>query len=769
MKKIISTIVVVMMVGIFMSCGTPEKEGLGNIPDYLQVRLKIADEKPVSMGDDIQFYWKDRAIEEIGSTNIRMSFNKKLKGMAGKPYETAKILLDEKKDEWMLEADYDRYIYGFVKDSAILLIPERSDKNDARIYMRDGKAKAKVVVCKSTIEGTLVWRMLQYCVYHYPLSVYSHDNLDLNSTKSMRRLPIRICDIDNDGIPELACYGSIEKYSTKLTWSYHEIDSRITRFNFSITPPEPIFDKASNTYNLVYKKTHKWNDDEFIIPHILKLEDEQLIDISYKYPATIQKIIEDDPMIDFEHPVVKYLYCQVVGTEARYIEDFLTEFDPAYEVKHWIDEGNQLEDIRNYLTQIHADNIVDSSKKKTTYQPEYENIELQETVENMDSDEDILNEIYLYQSREEAWEQFEKLYSKKDFISLEDVESIWFDETNDHDVKPDNLSIEQVNFNIEDNSYWPDRKLGKFKKIEIEDEMLYFDLNNETNFPLLMYRYIQTTHNYMHPFRNEICLDIEIGNWKPFKFYMIPFSKDIWIIYNNYRGDRTSSQYSIVEFNDKRMRQILDWRVGFMHNEFVKFMGICDVNVDYIPDLVMYYEGLVATNNSSNYVIYSIIDDRLVQLDFGIEGLGQVEFFYGMDDGYPHFGTFELGINAFDFKLYTCEASMRYSCIHVLEPREDGCIYDVTYLYPTEEHIGVLKSVKEANRIGFYALTHLESLGLTRAGQKKFLEVTEGETLSENDKISNNIIRDCMKIDKPFHVQSTEDIPEGWEINHVYR
>jgi len=69
----------------------------------------------------------------------------------------------------------------------------------------------------------------------------------------------------------------------------------------------------------------------------------------------------------------------------------------------------------------------------------------------------------------------------------------------------------------------------------------------------------------------------------------------------------------------------------------------------------------------------------------------------------------------------------------------------------------------------FEEVCNLEAIGLTKAGQKKFLEVMESETLSENDKIGNNIIRDCMKIDKPFHVQSTDDVPEGWEINHVYR
>jgi hypothetical protein len=327
-----------------------------------------------------------------------------------------------------------------------------------------------------------------------------------------------------------------------------------------------------------------------------------------------------------------------------------------------------------------------------------------------------------------------------------------------NDYYCEELEEKQYDINIEPESYWPERQLGSFDKIIFTKDEEHYEY--EENFPLFVFYYIKSTHKTTNPHTSIV----ELDNYElePSAFFMIPLSEDVWVIFAKNDEMNLYPQYSIIQFKGNKVVQLLDWQIGYQYREYIDICGVYDVNYDGFNDVVLSSSGIPATHISSDIKIYSMVDDELIQLEFNINGLNDVEYFYGFDGSYIHFGTLELGIVPFDSKLDRGGASGRFSCIHIMEARDDGYIYDVTYQYPNMEK-GMSNSY-----CSFRDLTYFESIGRTRDAQNKLLECLEQENTDTKDTMSH-IIKDCMNMNMPFHVQSKEDIPTGWDYYHVYR
>jgi hypothetical protein len=238
---------------------------------------------------------------------------------------------------------------------------------------------------------------------------------------------------------------------------------------------------------------------------------------------------------------------------------------------------------------------------------------------------------------DEIWDEYKEILDEKSFITIQDIRSVCSgsnDESYNDFHQEEFYEREKYSeeFEIEPNSYWPERHLGKLEYIPLESKRVFLgEFEFESVQELVTYIFDQT---YII---NIVDFISETGDVIPLDYEIFPFSKNIWCINVYFYGDSTLKLHNYFEYSDKNnLYQLSDWIGGYPFTH--PFDGLFDIDqngqLDLIYNTSPMHQGkeIITFKNKERYEIKLIID-----------GMTKVDLFYGVRDGLAHFGTSNLG------------------------------------------------------------------------------------------------------------------------------
>ncbi|HOO96216.1 MAG TPA: hypothetical protein PKV16_00420 [Caldisericia bacterium] len=779
-KKFALSTVVLCLVSVMTACNqmktNTESGDLTGIEGRFKPNIETQDTEPVSVDENIQFYWKDKVICKAKVEKIENFSRVYMQGIDETEGSSAKAFYKTKKADLKLAEEFEYYYRGSISGWEILTVPVDGPMWAIKI---DGKTRpismSRLYVTRTYLSKHLISIDTGLLVPFEPMQI---DNTEGSSGKCIES-PIKAVDIDGDGELEIACYSTTLSGRASLKWQFvknrlHIQNLSVDLVSFDVDIGDIITDTQSGrtVFSSIFGMLQTKQDSN--MPHILELDsNNQLIEVSYKYPGTLKNLIEQNDNLDMNHPLTNLLFTEQIGelwSSRNAVPTAVNEYI------NWSGADSCDKEQIDWLKEHSSKNSDFYSKmsfQKTEDDYYLDNRTEQEIYE--DELDGFHHNTYIEHNRHKLWNAFEWKYIENGYVSSDELKEICYSEipeTNHHRWYHEGELPEEPDtpINVEPNSYWPERQLGRFEIVESDFTPKSVGSSQFESFPRTVLSYIFAT--FTQRYYGGIGMPEKPIDYSEVEFDIAPLTEDVWIVNCHFMR----SEYSIIRIDRNNLvEQLLDWQSPGVLGSFT-IDGLCDINRDGVMDAVISWNGMGATHIASNKIIWTYKDDKLKQIAFDIDGLdyssnmeksiyGQVEYFYGLVDRCPTFGTYELGVNAFEWSLYTCEAAMRYSCLRIMQVREDGHIYDVTFKYPSYEHIENLRELAddEHKDMWFRNLVHLESIGLTNKAQKKYLECNSEEGYDYQ------IVKDCQKIGKPFVVQTPEECPAGWDIHHVYR
>ncbi len=769
MRKPITFLVAILLIAslviIGLSCGVDEtKKGRFSI---LSTHYKTEKNDSRVFEGNLDFHCKDRVV-----TNYTLEDSKpSILNLIGSKVDTikaAKKFLEYKKEDLGLGDDFDRYIYATHEDRAILLIPELLKEQPSNPQYK----RAKVVIMWTVSDGKIFFDELNFFVsYNPPFNINKTEPGD-----DIAKYPIRIVDINNNHTTDIACFGYEIENGEHPTWNYFQMDNRIQQFVFDIPITKPYLDKEAGKYCILGDLRDEVLGSSYVMPHMLDFSLPTIKDISYKYPQTLKKILQDNNKI-FD-PTIKILYANQIGLWAKNIRAFSDELSiENFDDESTVSQEISAKELSTFLTDfIYNKELGDKTEHE--YEEVVTDLFTEKYFEHMSyaNVSDRLEKKFKFKTKKEGWARFSYLYDSKKIVETEDINKINFgssDATHQtmHTIDPNKP---RDNYIYENGSYWPERELGKFVLKEIDDEPDGYWLKDD-NFLMTIQKLIYSTCKYTLPTEGSlpsIPIDYsEIG------FSVVPLSEKIWCVFTiiekkSFYGEDFIS-YCFVKFDNvsdpsgdpieglEEIKQLTDW-----HNQnlesWSRFECIADVNLDGYKDIIINTNGVSATTDMNWLSIYTCIDDTLYAIVIESEALPyKLGYFIGINGGYPQFTEEIVGCAPWDFERdQPACAGYRFSIHHSIEVREDGYLYDVTYRNPIN-----LDAKQIQGAIENEPLVLMEALGHTRAAQQYHIKDLESaEHLYSYDSVFLDGLKDCYEKGVPWQVATKDDIPKGWDI-----
>ncbi|NLI39698.1 MAG: hypothetical protein GX421_00705 [Caldisericales bacterium] len=572
--------------------------------------------------------------------------------------------------------------------------------------------------------------------------------LSRNAFPLTKEVPFSIFDIDNNGMEEVHFRHDDNIYEII------GIGNRPVEFDLIMSVD---INNVSNVYeknNFPIIKTYKeygtgdcimaikiGSVAGFVCPdyesriHLVRVSGEDLTDVSYMFPNILRGLWTPEKL---RSPFEKYIFLEQIGPLNQYRRNALT---------NKIKEKREIEIVETLARFSLPLQAEDSYEHEKWY-----NREAWLHVDNFRYNK--------FPNYKDAWKTLKEAIDKKTVLSYEDIEELLFfnDSKNmifihsPYQDKP----FEGRSWEIEPGSYWPERRLGKH-------EMAKIDYSNKGDLPQIK---PESFERDLIKFANFTLGGREL-TWNRGKFiadernYMIiPASEDIIFIVTDYPPCMTAIKLG-NEANSYKPTQLIGWFEGDMA---IIVNGIGDVNCDGVRDFVFQFQNFGATENTNDTTTFSVINGQLHQLVMDVEGLGSVEYFFGSFGGRGHYGTLELGCAPVPDSIFSqALAAFRFSSMHRMELREDGSIYDITYNYPTPEHINSVKEIQNGNYFFRRTICNCETVGLSKIALKN---IPKGSECNDDD---CRIYRDCLLLGKTYYVQSPEDAIKNWSIYHPHR
>lgn len=365
-----------------------------------------------------------------------------------------------------------------------------------------------------------------------------------------------------------------------------------------------------------------------------------------------------------------------------------------------------------------------------------------------------------FESNEKAYLALKNEYAKKGHLTGEEVNRILSKEgeeslqLNIAESFYGNPVENKIDWRIEENSYWPERKVGKLRLVKYEAPKNNYGRISSVNLENNIKKYAKET------------LGTKIGESNEVR--IIPLSEDICFV-------DVSNYISIIRL-DSDNSVLRSWGEREMWPDFSKYegykdldppyggarlFGIYDVNFDGNMDFVFQFlHSLGAHSISATLRIFTINNNELFEVLIG--GLSQIEDFVGISkNGNILIACHNMGV-VHSFDGYWMNEASRIEISHQFEVRKDGFIYDVTYKYTFENLEALYKNIHyddEANSFTFAHLIKFDILGLSALGQKRYLENPHVVT----DKKEIELVKDLIKNNKPFHMMNCDEILKKWE------
>jgi hypothetical protein len=381
-----------------------------------------------------------------------------------------------------------------------------------------------------------------------------------------------------------------------------------------------------------------------------------------------------------------------------------------------------------------------------------------------------LEEKFSFQTRQEGWEKFSRLYESKKIVEINDIESICFDTSSDeYEVEYKIITKKpRTDYIVEPNSYWPERKLGQFVLTDVKPPGNEFMVLPD--FLMTIQRFLYNTLAYTTPTAGNLL--VEPINFSQTNFFMIPLSEEIWCIFailseNNYYSDNITTYCFIkieeTKLSQEKLTQLTDW----IDNDVMSwsnFKCVVDVNLDGYLDIICQHNGVSGTTDTTTLSVYTCVDEKFFEITIEGENIRGFGYFEGIVGGYPQFKEKCIGCGPWRFSTLLDDGAIRrYSPFHKIEVRENGELFDVTYRNPINLDP---KKIEELIASNHHSFSEVDALGHTRKAQKKFLENLEPDKEQDH---WEQIIQECYNKGVPWHVQSENDIPAGWDVIRPWR
>lgn len=480
-------------------------------------------------------------------------------------------------------------------------------------------------------------------------------------------------------------------------------------------------------------------------PHILHISNGKAYDVSYKFPSTLELFWQKYSTYGFDDeksPFERILYFEQIGEINNKIQNLRARIKD-------VDRNNLIDQfIKNrYLFQ--SDNTSYHDKWYQRQHPFTNNI-----FGNYDQNKSL--------DIGRTWQKMKIKMDQKGYLGRREIYNLLFNLSDDFifydfSEKDENLNKtfveEKRSWKIEKGSYWPERRLGTHKMIKCPTsaEVINPPIRKD-NFKESLFNFVTKTF-------------VTSGWWSHMKskpeerkFLIFPFSENAFFLITQNRSALTAISLDNPA-NGYKSFQLLEWIPGEMD---IQLSYIGDVNLDGITDFTFYFYNFGATENFSTYRTFSFFNGKMHELEFGIPGMGGLEYFFESNGSVSQFGSEEIGFVPMP-KNFTGAplCTTRFGPTHIIELRKDGFVYDVSYKY-----IGDTEKTEQMLS-GKYSITYFKDLvdydlmGLTKAAQNNYLATMRNGTPDEL--VHYKIISDCKRLGLPFLVQTSDEVPSYWQ------
>lgn len=321
MKNVIAILLATAFVTTCVSCdvGTNNEKNTSPLPSIdsrFLPNIQTQTNEPVSVDDNIKFYWKDRKTDTTTEEKItnyqrffRMKFDTNVEGSVANSY------FDLKKDELGLDKPFEFYYYGTVGEWDILTIPLEG-KPWAVNYKGEltYRSMAKVILVK-LFGGATVYVFDPELAVPF-VSILDKDNSQTHHTNS----PIKAADFNSDGTLEVAVLSTDLEGDRFLRWriirTHKDGFGGTYVVDLGSKAIEPILDVTSGKTLFLDYLGILQTEEKSNMPHILEMNSNlELVDVSYKYPQTLRSLVEASKVLrpGLDEPSTEYLYQEQIG------------------------------------------------------------------------------------------------------------------------------------------------------------------------------------------------------------------------------------------------------------------------------------------------------------------------------------------------------------------------------------------------------------------------------------------------------------------------
>jgi len=330
---------------------------------------------------------------------------------------------------------------------------------------------------------------------------------------------------------------------------------------------------------------------------------------------------------------------------------------------------------------------------------------------------------------------------------------------------------------VEPNSYWVDRKVGKLTTHIYEAKPCKeVPVLRSDHFKEDVKKYVEKTLEPVWYWTNytDLTLMTDRSVIESARITMIPMSEKVWIILvaSSYgKSDRIRAfwTFSVVQF-DSQKPVLRTWgqetfadtftngTQGFTKNhnwadpeKDIELYGVGDVNLDGFKDFIFRFNGWgCATEDSHAIMIITLTDKGFAE----VASDHYLYNFFGFDGDKPLF-EYQCFGNGQLYSTYHNEslASTRWNrhILKVVEPRKDGNLYMVSYRYNRDIE-DKLSEITQKD-VSYLSLGEYEIIGQTKRAQEAFLQTSSYSTDEQKE-----IVKVLLAKKKPMFVEKYEDL-----------
>lgn len=570
---------------------------------------------------------------------------------------------------------------------------------------------------------------------------YSLDKDELEAVLYFESKPVKTDIIDLDGNSYMDLVITINDSGNILK---NIIELSVPPKTFSCPELEGIFfgnvwtDKTTGNSYLIAKITNEQVSD-FGHFHILEFSNGNLIDISYENKEHLENLWKSDlSNPPFDSINEKILFYEQIGILDENIFELLQLCK---------DESKVNEIIKTYQS---GKPFQKFTSTKQIHIPKLEN----EYDSNLNQDFSAMTN---FKNNSLAYKKMLKIISEKGFVDPATAKKEFFSNYSnssflfDYTSKNYWLEEDEINWEIEPDSYWPERKLGKIKLIPLDNANKSFNnvipsnnlIEGIKNYAIASLPECKTLNNFEiipFPLSENICLLVS-SQLNRLSIVRLDSTNPVIRFWGNKNENPDFNKYSNYANSDPF------WRI--------ELAGVCDMNFDGSPDYILNFIFNIGISNFyATHRIFTAKDN--IAYEIVIDEIGKIDSFVAMSKrGNPMFSIDNFGYFCSDMFV---ESDRNYywhqDYSHQFEIRPDGFAYDVTYKYYGNEYI-----INKANAneiINVTDLYYFDIMGLSKSGLKAFIK-NSGGNISKKAKL---VVDEMLLSNKPSHVQNISDVPK---------